>query len=783
MIGASSFAQADAPRANGRTYAVLVGVADYPSSPLPRTDVDAQRIADALRAHLPEDRLHMSLLLNRDATRANVTRALADVARDSTERDEVIFFFSGHGGTQEDQPNGDEGDGVDETIVLYDGSISDDELGAQLSPIKSRMSIVALDSCFSGGFMFDVSNEQGRLGMFSSDEDLTSAVPSQEAGGWLSLYLAEALEGRADGAADGVSGQERDGQLTALEIEMYVREHFRTQQRITATDTASREVGFQNIDIKRVGLTPDSVFMTLGGSVAGGVTRTVLAEQTGVTLPGTTDFAQLPRFEMQLESGRTYIIETYDLAGSTDTVLQLRRQNGAPSANDTVLAENDDAGGSLASRVRYTATESGTFYASVRPYAEQTGGTFSLRIVELTEDPNAPQPTVIADQHGIQLRATQDFAQLPNIAMQLEAGRTYLIETIELAGNTDTVLQLRRQDGPTPSSNDTVVAENDDAGGTLASAIRWTADRSGTFYAHVRPYAPQTAGTFGLRVTEIGGGSGPNTVAPVQPVQPVMPTPVNPCTGGGCVAPSPIGAVLIEQGNITLPASDDFASLPMIPMQLESGHNYRIETTNLAGNTDTVLQLRRQDGGAPSPSDTVIAENDDAGGSLASAIDWSADRSGTYYAIVRPYAPQTAGTFGLRVTDTGPVPMTVPVDPGQRPATGRALIERSNITLPASRDFSALPAIEMQLEAGHTYVIETFDLAGNTDTTIALRRGNGAPSPSDEVLAENDDAGGSLASRITYRAAEGGSYYVHVAPYGPDTGGTFSLRVMDVGAR
>ena len=50
-------AHADAPNPNGRTYAVLVGIADYPSSPLPRTDVDARRIGEALAAQLPAERL------------------------------------------------------------------------------------------------------------------------------------------------------------------------------------------------------------------------------------------------------------------------------------------------------------------------------------------------------------------------------------------------------------------------------------------------------------------------------------------------------------------------------------------------------------------------------------------------------------------------------------------------------------------------------------------------------------------------------------------------------
>lgn len=627
---------ADSPHADGHTYAVLVGVADYPSSPLPRTDVDAQRIADALRAQVPADRLRMHLLLNGDATRANLDRALAEVARDATERDEFIFFFSGHGGTQPDETNGDEGDGVDETLVLFDGDITDDELARQMDPVKSRMSIVALDSCFSGGFLFDVGNERGRMAMFSSDEDLTSAVPSEEAGGWLSLYLAEALEGRADGAADGASGQGLDGQLTALEIEMYVHDRFRTQQRISASDPAGRDVGYQLIDIKRTGVSPDMVFVNLTGDVQGGVSRNVVLERTGVTLPGQGAFDQMPIVPLTLEAGHTYVVETFGLEGATDTVLELRRGNGAPNERDATVAENDDAGGSLASRVRITASEGGSYYARVRPYSPQTGGTFGLRVIELVEGPGAPSRNVVLEQRGVNLPGSMESSALPRFEIDAVAGRTYVIETSNLAGSTDTVLRLER--------NGTVLAENDDAGGTLASRIRWTADTDGRVSAIVRPYAPSTGGTFNITVTEQGGPSAGPTVSPT-PTPTPMPTPApTPANNGG-------GTVHFERRGVALPGTNDFAALPVFEMQLEAGRTYTIETFDLAGSTDTVLSLRRSSGGAPSPGDTVVAENDDANGTLASAVTFTPNESGAYYAHVRPYAPQTGGTFGLRVIE------------------------------------------------------------------------------------------------------------------------------------
>jgi len=372
---------------HGTTYAVLVGIADYPSSPLARTDVDAERIGRALTANIPADRLEMHMLLNGEATRANVNQAFSDIATRATSNDHVVFFFSGHGTPVEDAGIQDEGDGKDEAIVLIDGNFTDDELASALDATNGATAMVAIDSCFSGGFMFDTTNDKGRMGLFSSDEDVTSAVPSTEAGGYLSLALAEALEGHADGVADGVAGQERDGKLSALEIEMYVRG--RAFPRTTASNAQGRTVGYQFIDIKRMDVSPDYVFVALqtGATPDAPTAREehVVATFDAQTLPGTLAFDQTPNFgDFELNGGTTYVIETYALQGETDTVLELRRSSDPRQAVETdgIVAENDDTEG-LASRVEFTPSETGAYYAHVRPYADSTGGTFSIRLIEL----------------------------------------------------------------------------------------------------------------------------------------------------------------------------------------------------------------------------------------------------------------------------------------------------------------------------------------------------------------------------------------------------------------
>jgi len=61
----------------------------------------------------------------------------------------------------------------------------------------------------------------------------------------------------------------------------------------------------------------------------------------------------------------------------------------------------------------------------------------------------------------------------------------------------------------------------------------------------------------------------------------------------------------------------------------QSGVAYTVLTSNLGVNADTYLYLYGTDG------TTLLASNDDYGGTLASRIDWQAPASGTYYVMVK----------------------------------------------------------------------------------------------------------------------------------------------------
>src|SRR6185503_17017211 len=102
-----------------------------------------------------------------------------------------------------------------ETIELFDAAMTDAELQPLFDRVHPRLAMVALDSCFSGGFR-NLIDRPNVMGMFSSEEDLTSLVASQfKAGGYLSYFLRAGLSGEADSDGDRI--------VTSGELSTYVR--------------------------------------------------------------------------------------------------------------------------------------------------------------------------------------------------------------------------------------------------------------------------------------------------------------------------------------------------------------------------------------------------------------------------------------------------------------------------------------------------------------------------------------------------------------------------------
>lgn len=253
--------QGDAPQVSAsnsarHVYAVMVGISDYPGSgnDLPLTAEDARKLQAALQRQgtlAPES----VTLIDGQATRANVRAAIQRVAAAAGPDDLFLFFYSGHGNQVRGTVSSTEPDGKDETIEMVDGSITDDEMNQMFQQVRAQTSLLILDSCFSGGFARDVVSRPGVMGLFSSEEDLTSAVAEKfEAGGFLSHFIQTGLSGAAD--------ENRDRVITAGELGAYVRREFAREENISAS-TQDGQQNYQFPVVERGAVQVDAPVLAL----------------------------------------------------------------------------------------------------------------------------------------------------------------------------------------------------------------------------------------------------------------------------------------------------------------------------------------------------------------------------------------------------------------------------------------------------------------------------------------------------------------------------------------
>lgn len=100
------------------------------------------------------------LLLTKEATSANVVAAIEQAAKELEPGDLFFVTYSGHGGQVPDKNGEDEDDRSDETWLLYDRQLVDDELYALWGKFKPGVRIFVLsDSCHSGSVTRNIEDD------------------------------------------------------------------------------------------------------------------------------------------------------------------------------------------------------------------------------------------------------------------------------------------------------------------------------------------------------------------------------------------------------------------------------------------------------------------------------------------------------------------------------------------------------------------------------------------------------------------------------------------------
>lgn len=157
--------------------------------PLDWCEKDAYDMTELARAQGFET----SVLLTADATADNILRTIRTAAATLADGDIFWITYSGHGGYLPDT-GGDEGDKRDETWVVYDRQLLDDELYREYDAFAPGVRLVVVsDSCYSGGMDREVPPARGYT---------TKAMPSDVAVadkvGRAELYRARKAAGPSD---------------------------------------------------------------------------------------------------------------------------------------------------------------------------------------------------------------------------------------------------------------------------------------------------------------------------------------------------------------------------------------------------------------------------------------------------------------------------------------------------------------------------------------------------------------------------------------------------------
>jgi len=184
-------------------YALVYGIADYGgANNLNYTDDDARSVAELLTAKGWDVRRRIDI----EATLAQLTTDVAEIAAVAKSTDRILFYYSGHGvylNIDNTEPSS-AADSYDEVLLLYNSistvqsfaqgnqsadvlsvTVTDDSLAVLLAAIPAASRMIILDNCYSGGFIGDGFTVDTTASNYTKNEFSTVFQPAKA----LQLYL------------------------------------------------------------------------------------------------------------------------------------------------------------------------------------------------------------------------------------------------------------------------------------------------------------------------------------------------------------------------------------------------------------------------------------------------------------------------------------------------------------------------------------------------------------------------------------------------------------------
>jgi hypothetical protein len=330
-------------------------------------------------------------------------------------------------------------------------------------------------------------------------------------------------------------------------------------------------------------------------------------------------------FALDVVRMTTYTLTT-TLRGLPDSVLEVFDTDGA-----TRLAENDDDGQSLASKIVWTPIGTGRVFVRVRGYDAAVG---AYAVVATATTPSSPAPAGPAfstlvppppgdDHWGIAERATpvlpdewvyatiERSGDVDVFSFSSVMGARYAVETHLISLPDSSLALLDPDDALVLGFSDDYAPWAAYAGFEKAARVDWTAPKAARYFVHVgTPGTSAATGTYRFRVRRLWDGAYP--AAPGSVIDDVGDTPYT--------------ARALADGQTVRARADRLYDVDMFQVTLTAGVPVRVQTGNL------------------SIVSTVIWLDDDLGRPLARAsapfrgsrLDYTPRRSGTYFVRVEP---------------------------------------------------------------------------------------------------------------------------------------------------
>ncbi|MBX0326090.1 PPC domain-containing protein [Oscillochloris sp. ZM17-4] len=513
-------------------------------------------------------------------------------------------------------------------------------------------------------------------------------------------------------------------------------------------------------------------------SIGVGYTNAVV----GASISAITD---LDYYTFSAQAGQTFVIETFNVAGTGGTKLTLYNDSG------TVLANSQAGTGTANRRIIFTFAVSGTYFIQVASasYSNWTGS-YSLRVLpkydqagaawDAAKDLEPNDVPELANALSVGLSNAVSHQIVDNAGLisgdgdqdyyrfSAKAGQTFVIETFNVTGTGGTSLILSNDSG-------TTLATGQMGTGNVNRRIVFSITADGTYFLKVaRANYTSWTGTYTLRVLPKydQAGAAWDAAKDLEPND--VPELANVLSVGLSNAVS--HQIVDNAGLISGDGDQDYYRF-----SAKAGQTFVIETFNVTGTGGTSLILSNDSG-------TTLATGQMGTGNVNRRIVFSITADGTYFLkVARADYTSWKGTYTLRVLpkyDQAGAAWDAAKDyePNDVPELANAIsIGASNAI---SRQITAKGSLvggdddqdyyRFSAQAGQSLVIETFNVAGTGGTGITLLNDAGT------VLATGKTGSGAVNRTIAFTFTSSGTYFLKVAhaDYTSWTG-TYTLRVCD----